>query len=787
MFVLAYSLGQLLFINAFQALALFNESVATKLSNPETFEILMMYLNNISDYDGAIKVFEQILKHGAVPSEQCVNTACFNYARNKDHEKVLECFKLLLKLRRLPTSTIFATTITSYGYLGDVSGAAGVFNLSKQKVRATERVFAAMIGVYVNSGNVLAAEKLVEELIAAELTPTAETFAPFLHEHIKSGDKRAFNMVLAKMQKWGLTPDKHTLNFAIEHNNVEVINILKSLDVKPDVSTYNLRLLQAGEKKGISKVHDLITEMSESGVLPNEETFITLLKIYTQHKQLDKAETYFLRLTESGAKISDKVFGAMLNLYCKVGKPRLAQQFFDSLRGHKTQIEYTTLLHMYGKYGFVESAQALFNKIVELNRVDLVSYAAIVYSYARAGYFEEAEKYFAEMKEKGFAPNAHVYGSMIDMYGKLKKPEKAEEYMELMKKEGIKPTVYHYSSLMDMYGKLHDIEKVEQIFDQLRDSNIANLVSYNVMINAYVLNRNFDKAAETFDKISRVGLTPDGVSYNTLVKAATQNGKYAEAENYYKEMLKYEIYPIATTYNHLVKGLLPTDQKDQINRIVYGMLEVSKKEPVDLVSYVMKTFQMQRQPEKVIEIYENALKVGATLVNLSYDMVLTAYRDLGKVEEAKKLYWEVDESHEFKPTLYATSLMLHLCASESSEVVEKYFQRIKYPNHVQYSIMLRAYGKDGRMDDAEKLFQKLKAGLTANEANYNTMICVMQGNPTRQQELVTEMKDLGFHLSQPSQRHQEWLKQFLHLLLVKPPSLHQLFVQPQLLSGTKSG
>lgn len=154
------------------------------------------------------------------------------------------------------------------------------------------------------------------------------------------------------------------------------------------------------------------------------------------------------------------------------------------------------LIAMYGKFGFVESAVKVFEKMSQRN---LVSWNSVMYACLENGVFEESYGLFKGLLngDEGLVPDVATMVTVIPLCARQGEVRLGMVFHGLALKLGLCGELKVNSSLLDMYSKCGYLCEARVLFD----TNEKNVISWNSMIGGYSKDRDFRGAFELLRKM----------------------------------------------------------------------------------------------------------------------------------------------------------------------------------------------------------------------------------------------------------------------------------------------
>ena len=173
---------------------------------------------------------------------------------------------------------------------------------------------------------------------------------------------------------------------------------------------------------------------------------------------------------------------------------------------------------------------------------------------------------------------------------------------------GQKPSMSTFNTILFGYAiKNHNSKGAIEWFKKLDSFKLKpDLISFNLVLNGLVYERDTIGAEEWFEKINKYGLEPDNVTYSALIKLHGENKNIKLAVKFYNEMVS--------------KGIKP-DVK------TYGIMISAYKNAEDY--------------ETALNVFQELKRTDLVLNNFIYHMMMDCMRKQGDLKGAVKLYKEM--------------------------------------------------------------------------------------------------------------------------------------------------
>jgi pentatricopeptide repeat protein len=159
---------------------------------------------------------------------------------------------------------------------------------------------------------------------------------------------------------------------------------------KRDVSTWN-SIISDLSVHGLGKdALEIFSEMVYEGFKPNGITFIGVLSACNHVGMLDQARKLF-EMMSSVYRVEPTIehYGCMVDLLGRMGKIEEAEELVNEIPADEASILLESLLGACKRFGQLEQAERIANRLLELNLRDSSGYAQMSNLYASDGRWEK--------------------------------------------------------------------------------------------------------------------------------------------------------------------------------------------------------------------------------------------------------------------------------------------------------------------------------------------------------------------------------------------------------------
>ncbi|KAL2333086.1 hypothetical protein Fmac_014299 [Flemingia macrophylla] len=383
----------------------------------------------------------------------------------------------------IPDHVALVTVLHAYASLGKLDDACHLF---EQMPLPTRSVVAwnVMISGHAKRGHfkdavafflqmakhgVKSSRSTLASVLSAVASLAALDHGLLLHAHaIKLGFDSSLYVASSLINMYGKCQMLHAarqLFDAISHKNMIVWNTM--------LGVYS-------QNGYLSNVIDLFLYMTDSGVVPDEFTYTSILSSCACFKYLEIGRQLHSTIIKKRCTSNLCVNNALIDMYAKAGALKEAKKQFEHMT-HRDRISWNALI-----VGYVQDEEE-----------------AIAFSL------------FRRMNSHGVAPDEVSMASILSACGNIKVPEAGQQFHCLSVKLGLETNLFAGSSLTDMYSKCGAMEDARKIYSSMPERSV---VSMNALIAGYAL-KNTKEAINLLHEMQIFGLKPSEITFASLIDA----------------------------------------------------------------------------------------------------------------------------------------------------------------------------------------------------------------------------------------------------------------------------
>lgn len=561
-------------------------------------------------------------------------------------------------------------------------------------------------------------ERLWNEMSISRIEPINSTFGTLIDVYSKGGMKQLALCWLGKMNKQGMEPDEVTMGIVVQlykkagefrkaeeffkkwslkgfprHDGSETFRALGS-DSHLSSYTYNTLIDTYGKAGQLREASETFEMMLREEIVPTTVTFNTMIHICGNHGRLDEVASLMKKMEEVQCQPDTRTYNILISLHAKHDDIKIAAGYFAKMKEaclNPDLVSYRTLLYAYSIRKMVSEAEVLIQEMDEQHlEIDEYTQSALTRMYIEAGMLEKSWLWFMRF---------HLAGNMSS--------------------EG-------YSANIDAFGERGHVYEAENIFVCCQERKMLTVLEFNVMIKAYGIGRNYDKACWLFDSMQSHGALPDKCSYSSLIQILASADLPHVANRYLKKMQKAGLVNDCIPYCAVISSFVKSGELEMAEGLYAEMIQHMVEPDVVVYGVLINAFADLGSVKEATN-YVNAMKSAGFPGNaVIYHSLIKLYTKVGYLKEAQEAYELLQLSGSY-PDVYSSNCMIDLYSERSmvseAEVIFENLKQRGDANEFTYAMMLCMYKRNGRFEEATHIARQMKElGLLTDLLSYNNVI-----------------------------------------------------------------
>ncbi|XP_050388137.1 putative pentatricopeptide repeat-containing protein At1g69350, mitochondrial [Argentina anserina] len=185
----------------------------------------------------------------------------------------------------------------------------------------------------------------------------------------------------------------------------------------------------------------------------------------------------------------------------------------------------TALTDMYAKCGDLQSAQGVFDMMIERS---VVSWSVMIAAYGVHGKIHAAISLFSQMLEAGIEPNEVTFMNILSACSHAGAVEEGRIYFRSMKDFGIEPNAEHFACIVDLLSRAGDLKGAYDIIKSIQFSVDASI--WGALLNGCRIHQRMDMIKSIQKDLLDIK-TDDSGYYTLFSNIYAEGGNWEEFGN----------------------------------------------------------------------------------------------------------------------------------------------------------------------------------------------------------------------------------------------------------------
>ncbi|XP_061344350.1 pentatricopeptide repeat-containing protein At4g16390, chloroplastic-like [Gastrolobium bilobum] len=331
------------------------------------YNVTLKLFRKIGDFEGAEKLFDEMLQSGVKPNLITFSTIISCAATCSLPHEAVRWFEKMPSFGCEPDNNLSSSMIYAYARIGNVDVALNLYDRAKREKWHVDRVaFSTLIKMYGMSGNY--------------------------------------------------------------DGCLNVYKDMKVLGGKPNMVTYNTLLYAMARAKRARQAKTIYEEMIKNGFSPNWATYAALLQAYCRARCSEDALSVYKEMKEKGKDMTTVLYNLLFDMCADVGFADKGVEIFEDMKSSWTcrpdRITYSSLINMYSCIGKVSEAEAMLNEMINCGfEPNIFVLTSLVQMYGKAKRTDDVVKIFNQLLDLGISPDDRFCDCLLNVMTQIPKEE----------------------------------------------------------------------------------------------------------------------------------------------------------------------------------------------------------------------------------------------------------------------------------------------------------------------------------------------------------------------------
>lgn len=491
-----------------------------------------------------------------------------------------------------------------------------------------------------------------------------------LHAHmIKSGFERHPSLAcsLIKMYcKCGAVEEALTLFSSLHEGNVYWWNLI--------IGAYT----QLGENEQAVLLFQLL---QQKGIIPDKVTFVHILSAFASKETLPEGRRMHGRLMGSGFE-SDIIVA-------------------------------TALLSMYSRFGSLENARIIFDRITERN---VVCWNAMIAAYVQHGCGNEAFQLFEKMQQRGPTPDKATFISVLSACAIQTALSDGKQVHLCITYCGLELDMVVATALVNMYAKCNSMDDAKRTFKKMDKHDV---IAWNAIIASYAYHGHAVEALENFSQMQQQGFSPNMATFVSVLDAHIGHADLAEGMKMHACIVHRGFREDAVLGTALVSMYGRCNSLEDAQNV----FERLRQRNVISWNAMITVCACCGEGKKALQLYDEMQQEGLVPDKLTFIGILDACASRIALREGRYIHLHITND-ELDSDVRVVNALLNLYGKCGKlDDAQKTFQYMPVRNVVSWNALIAAYSEHGHASEALQLIDQMQLeALTPNELTFLSIL-----------------------------------------------------------------
>uniref|UniRef100_A0A2P2MPG6 Pentatricopeptide repeat-containing protein At4g33170 n=1 Tax=Rhizophora mucronata TaxID=61149 RepID=A0A2P2MPG6_RHIMU len=323
----------------------------------------------------------------------------------------------------------------------------------------------------------------------------------------------------------------------------------------------------------------------------------------------------------------------------------------------------TSLIDIYSSGGLMREAEILFRYG---NEFDLATWNAMMFGYITSKDCHKALELCALMHQVGEVSDEITLAAAAKACGSLVRLEQGKQIHARAMKFGFHWDLQVSSGILDMYVKCGHMVNARMVFNAM---SFCDDVAWTIMISGYVENGDEDTALSTYHQMRLCGLLPDEYTLATLIKASSCLTALEQGKQIHANVIKLK----CASDPYVVTSLIDMYAKCGAIEEAYFLFRLMNIRNIVVWNAMLLGLAQHGNGEEALGLFKAMESDGIRPDGVTFIGVLSACGHAGLTSEAYRYFDSMREDYGIEPETE------------------------------HYSCLADAFGRAGRVQEAEKL------------------------------------------------------------------------------------
>jgi len=636
----------------------------------------------------------------------------------------LELFAEMQELFSFISDGFCTTMISRCAETKFVRCAEAIAGFQRSRGKMTIVAYSALMKVYSHSGMFSEACDLYSEITAQGLEPDAIMYGCLMKFSAECGRTDLARELFAKAPAHDIHHYMAMIRAAGQDKDVDkafsILASMKTSGIVLDTFACNSVLDVCSGAGQMERARALVNEMRKDGNF-DMVSYNTLLKGYGACGDTKKAKEVIAEMEEVGLQPNDISYNSLINMYASVGNFDAAWDTIQIMESKCVTIDHYTLSTMMKALKKSQAPRGSVGKVMALldrHGVDLCCEEVLLNTTVEVCIKHNDHQRLRDILSRVEAKRskvqfaAHTFGSLIRAASTLKRLDQCKElWKDMTEARHIEPSGVTLGCMLDalvMAGRMADAVALLRTWEPKIP---ANTVIYSTLIKGFCNARDCKRADEMWQELIAKKLPLNTVVFNAIIDAHARMGNIDRVTALVESMETAGCPPDDITWSMVAKGYCTVGEVDKAFEVFSTVETECVANAVIMFNTILDGCVRHNKAELGDKMIAGIEQWGIRPTNYTLGIIV---KMCGRRNQLKRAF----DAVETYPKKYGftvngpvlTCLFFACLRSDAVDAAQKVFQEHRDggnpPDVKMYTALVSSYARGGRLEQAVALVEE---------------------------------------------------------------------------------
>ncbi|KAK6265314.1 hypothetical protein QUC31_016151 [Theobroma cacao] len=537
-------------------------------------------------------------------------------------------------------------------------------------------------------GPVLLSVELVKDIRNSGLVVTEDLLCILIGSWGRLGLAKYCAEIFGQISFLGISPSTRLYNAVIDalikSNSLDLAYLkfqqMSADNCKPDRFTYNILIHGVCRTGVVDEALRLVKQMEGLGYSPNVYTYTILIDGFCNARRVDEAFRLVEMMKKRNVIPNEATVRSLIHGVFRCVAPHEAFELlimFLEKEPMMQKLACDTLLYCLSNNSMAREAALFMKKLAGRGYLpDNSTFNLTMACLIKGLDLDETCLILDSFVELGVKLGFNTYLALIQALYNIGKFVEGDQYLDRMAKDGLLANVFSYNMVIDSFCKASMMDRARMTFREMYLRGIApTLVTFNTIISGHCKIGEVHKAKEFLVMLLESGFDPDIFTFSSLIDGLCRAHMIDDAFDCFSEMFQWDVTPNDVTYNILIRSLCAIGDVARAMKLLRKMQATGINADIFSFNALIQSFCRMKKIEKAEKLFNSMLRLGLDPDNYTYGAFIKALCESERFDEVIRMLKSM-EAKGCIPDSYTCNLVLESlvqkgCLEEARDIAKR--------------------------------------------------------------------------------------------------------------------